>query len=463
MPCVARFAPVECLLLLRGSPTQLSSMLLLSDPVSTATVEPAAPAAHPTRRHQRATFVVLVLLLFAGCFLRLPQSVFEPAHSALHWLSPAHPKPKFQQIGFDEGLYRAYVRVLSKGGLECYPALAEHYVREQSNLTTAILPPTRFSYIVLAHGWHLLWGTDSMTSLKAISSLFSMLLLALVALFAWRLGGQTTTLCVTALMAFAPTQIHMSQHALIDGVFAFWATLSLWLLWENLQRPNRLPWLIGYSISLAVMVVTKENAMFAYVGLLAPLAANNWLRFGRITPALCLTTLFGPLLGVITLVFLCGGLGTTVEIYRLLVAKASVLEYAIQTGDGPWYRYLVDLMVVNPVTLILAIGGAFQLRRSDQAGRYLLLFVLGSFMVMANIRYGMNLRYANMWDFPLRYLAVFCLGQIIPRKSARTVWLSFCVAALCALELRQYNIFFVQNSLYELIPKELLEAVKILK
>ena len=25
---------------------------------------------------------------------------------------------------------------------------------------------------------------------------------------------------------------------------------------------------------------------------------------------------------------------------------------------------------------------------------------------MANIRYGMNLRYANMWDMPLRYLAL---------------------------------------------------------
>ncbi len=439
-------------------------MLFLSDPVSTATVEPAASAAaHPARRAHRTILLVLGLILFVGCFLRVPFGVFEPVHPALHWLAPIHLKPKYQRLIFDEELYRAYVDVLTNAGLASYPDMAEHYVEMQANMASAILPPTRFSYIAAAYGWHLIWSTDPASSLRAISSLFSMLLLGLTAHFAWRLGGQTVALCVTALMAFAPTQIYMSQHLLIDGFFAFWATLSLWLLWENLQRSQRTPWLIGYAISLAVMVLTKENAVFAYVGLLALLAVSHWLRFGRITPALCLATLLGPLLGVVILIFLCGGLGTTIEIYRLLVAKASVLKYAIITGDGPWYRYLVDLMVMDPAILILAIGGAFQLRRADRSGRYLLLFVAASFVVMANIRYGMNLRYTNMWDFPLRYLAVFCLWQIKPRRITRAVWLSLCVVALCSLELRQYDIFFVQNDLYELVPQDMLRAVRILK
>ena len=115
-------------------------------------------------------------------------------------------------------------------------------------------------------------------------------------------------------------------------------------------------------------------------------------------------------------------------------------------------------MVMNPAILILAIGGTFQLRRADRSGLYLLLFVAASFVVMANIRYGMNLRYTNMWDFPLRYLAVFCLWQIKPRRITRAVWLSLCVVALCGLELRQYDIFFVQNDLYELVPQDMLRA-----
>jgi 4-amino-4-deoxy-L-arabinose transferase-like glycosyltransferase len=290
-----------------------------------------------------------------------------------------------------------------------------------------------------------------------------MLLLGLSAGFAWRLGGRAIALCVTALMAVAPAQIHMSQHALIDGVFAFWATLSLWLLWENLQRPNRWPWLLAYGFALAVMVLTKENAMFAYVAILAVLGANRWLQFGRLTMKLCLATLLGPLLGAIALIILCGGVATTIEIYRLLVAKASVLQYAIATGDGPWYRYLVDLMIVSPVILVLAIGAIFRLRATERAAIFLLVFVAGSFVVMANIRYGMNLRYTNMWDFPLRYLAVLCVWGMIPRKRMQAVWISLCMFALCTIELRQYNVFFVQNDLYELVPRDLLRAVKILK
>ncbi len=405
----------------------------------------------------------LALLLLLGCFLRVPPYVFTPAHPALNWLAPLHPTPKFQTFGVDENLYRRYVSALMLRGLGSYPAIAKRYIEQQTAFSSAILPPTRFSYIGAAYAWHLTFGTGPLTSLSAISSLCSMLLLGLSALFAWRLGGEKMSLCVAALMAFAPTQIHMSQHALIDGVFAFWATLSLWLLWENLQRPNHWPTFMAYGAALAVMVLTKENAMFAYLAILFLLAANRWLRFGRITPSLCLVSVLGPLLGVVLLVSLCGGLGTTIEIYRVLVSKASVMEYAIRTGDGPWYRYLVDLMIVSPVILVLAIGGIFRLRSTDRAGFYLLLFVAASFFVMANVRYGMNLRYTNMWDFPLRYLAVFCLWRIIPPRSTQALWLSLCIALLCTLEARQYQIFFVQNDLYELAPEGLLRAVKILK
>ena len=365
----------------------------------------------------RFLIVSLALVLAVGCFLRVPDYAFAPANPALHWLAPLHPTPKFQSFGFDEKLYRGYVSVLMLRGIGVYPQLGRQYVKEQAERDTAILPPTRFFYIGAAYAWHLLWGTGPLKSLCAISSLCSMLLLGLSARFAWRLGGGAIALCVTALMAVAPTQIHMSQHALIDGVFAFWATLSLWLLWENLQRPNRWPWLVAYGFALAAMVLTKENAMFAYLAILALLGRESlaaiWpvheqSRFGHTARSV-------PWRGHARDV--CGGLGTTIEIYRLLVSKASVLEYAIVTGDGPWYRYLVDLMVVSPVVLVLAIGGIFRLRVDASAqGYFCLLFVAASFLVMANIRYGMNLRYTNMWDFPLRYLAVLCLWGIIPRQ-----------------------------------------------
>ena len=291
-----------------------------------------------------------------------------------------------------------------------------------------------------------------------------MLLLGLATLFAWRLGGHRFGLCVAALMAFAPTQIHMSQHALIDGFFAFWATLALWLLWENLQRPNRRGWLSAYGVALAGMVLTKENAAFAYAGLLALLAANHWLRFGKVAPNLLLFTVLGPLLGVLLLVGLCGGLATTIAVFRIFVSKVSRLPFAIETGDGPWYRYLVDLMTVSPLILLLAIGGIFRLRLTNRPTLFLCVFLAASFLLMANIPNGMNLRYANVWDFPLRYLAAGCLLELTNSLGKwRRWWLGLVVLLLCVIELHQYRILFVQYNLYELVPRDMLKALRILK
>ncbi len=382
----------------------------------------------------------------------------------MHALAAIHPPPGFDQLGVDEGLYRAYTSALILQGIQSYPDLATHYNEVQARLPGAILPPTRFLYVGSAYLWHLIFRNGPLTSLYWISSLFSMLLLGLATLFAWRLAGTRVAICVSALMAFAPTQIHMSQHALIDGFFAFWATLALWFLWENLQRPNSWPWLLAYGTALALMVLTKENAMFAYVALLALLLANYWLHFGKVTLSLCLTTVLGALVGVFVLVALCGGMETTVMVFRLLVSKASVLDYAIKTGDGPWYRYLVDLMIVSPVILVLALGAIFRLRQGDTAAFYLLIFIAGSFILMANVRYGMNLRYTNMWDFPLRFLAILCLVRLsafFPRSGSFCLALS--VIGICAIELRQYEIFFVRHDLYELTTEGLLRAVNILK
>lgn len=375
-----------------------------------------------------------------------------------------YPSASFIKIGFDERLYASYVAELTHDGLTHYPQYAAKYIEQQQALPGAILPPTRFLYIFCAAAWRNMTGASPLDALHGVSYLFSILLLFVSGIFAWRLGGARIALGVFALMSCAPTQIHMAQHALIDGFFAFWATLCLWFLWENLRRPNDWRWLTGYVTALALLVLTKENAAFVYVGLLAIIGLNRWLGFGTITPRLLLSTIVGPLVGVLILVLLCGGFAQLIHIYQLLVAKASVLPYAIKTGDGPWYRYLVDLLLMSPLILLLAWGALLRLRLADKPAIFLALFVVATHAIMCNIRYGMNLRYTNMWDMPLRYLSVLCLTDLAqPVRRYRESIVVLAVAFLCLLDLRQYHIFFVEHDLYELVTGALLNAVNILK
>jgi 4-amino-4-deoxy-L-arabinose transferase-like glycosyltransferase len=399
------------------------------------------------RAHSDWVWVAISLLVFAvGAAMRL------------------YPSAAFEGIGFDENLYRVYVNQLKQGGVWNYPHMVQSYLDYQRTLSSSLLPPLRFLYIYTSYLWSVVSGAEAIPSLHAVACGFSILTLPVSFFFSLRLSGKWAATAVLALMSFAPTQLHMSQHALIDGFFAFWALLALWLLWENLQAPNRTALLLAYVAALALMTLTKENAFFVFVAICTVLLANRWCGFGRVTPRLLLCTLAGPGLAVLGLVVLAGGVFQVIATYEQLVTKSFTLPYAIKTGDGPWYRYLVDLMLMSPLILLLAIGQIFQLDRSKRPLVFVACFIAGSYVLMCNVRYGMNLRYTNMWDMPLRLLAFTQLSVIAANFGrSKELFLILAVAALCLFDLRQYSVFFVQNPIYELVSEGLLRAVRILK
>lgn len=408
--------------------------------------------------------IALLAIIFAlGIFLRVTPAAFSPGGS-LHFLTPLHPQPGWTKIGFDEGLYREYVNAVSKNGLTSYPDIVEGYIDVQKNLPGSILPPLRFLYIFTAYAWHSIFGSEALSALQQVAAFFSMLTLALATFFVWRMRGPTWAIAVAALTAFAPTQLHMSQHALVDGFFTFWATFALWLFWENLQAPRDWRWLVGYIVALALLVLTKENSFFVWVALIALLITNRWFQFGTITREIVIATFLGPLLGVVVLIFLAGGIQTFIQSYQLSVGKNFQLHYAILTGDGPWYRYLVDLMLVSPIVLVLAFGTLFRLNRTMKPELFMSIFIAASYLVMCNVKYGMNLRYANMWDLPLRFLAFSEIVWLASfAKRFQTTIVTAAVVLLAAVELHQYIVLAVRYPLYELITHDLLQALSILK
>jgi hypothetical protein len=399
--------------------------------------------------------------------------------TAIRFLAPVG----FKNVGFDEVLYRDNIVRLDYRtvGILNYPVLCEHYLEDQRKPETITkLPPTRFLYIFC--GWITkrmvfgdagpvnLWSPDgvdrdpALVSLHHVSRWFSIFTVALAGLAAWRMAGPAIGLGVMTLVATSPIAIHMGAHALIDGFFAFWATLSLWLLWENLQRPNRVGWLAAFAASLAVMVITKENSFFVYVALCGVLGLNRWWKFGAVTPRLLVATAFGPAVGAAILMLLAGGPGPLVEIYATLVKKAQKLDFAIMTGDGPWYRYLIDLLIEDPIVFVLALTGISSLPKQSRVFGYLLAFVVISYTIMCNVRYGMNLRYTTIWTLALAAMAsaqLVAVGQRAGRGAIIATVALF--LGLGAYNLRQYQTFFAKHELYETVPEGMLRALDVIK
>ncbi len=268
----------------------------------------------------------------------------------------------FTSVGFDENLYRTYIGALDEVGVSKYPALIDGFITNQLNPHhQAILPPTRIFYIVGGYLYHHLFGMAPLTALHSLSCHFSILTLVISAAFCWRLTKRWDfTAAVTALVAFAPTQIHIGQHALIDGVFGFWALLVIWLLWENLRQPNSVRWLVGYGAALAALVMTKENAFFVFLAVLGILVGNRWLKLGCVTRQLVLTSFAGATIGFAIVVIAAGGFEQFVLVFELLRQKVPILPYTIHTGGGPWHRYLVDIVLVSPIITVLAVANVLR-------------------------------------------------------------------------------------------------------
>ena len=367
-------------------------------------------------------------------------------------------------IGFDESYYGRYVKMLDAVGVYNYPAIVGEYIRKLHQIEFGFLPPTRFLFIFAGYVWRSATGAHPLDALHQVACLFSILTLPLAYIFTRRLTDKWTALGVLALMVCSPLQIYTSQHALSDGFFVFWALLSLWLLWENLQRPNSGKLLAAFAASLALIVMTKENSFFVYIGMCSLVCVNPWLKFGTVTKRLLVTMFVGPFLGVLALVVLAGGIRPLLELYPLFVSKSVINPYAIITGDGPWFRYIMDLLLVSPVVLLLAIGSIFQLSLEKKQHLFLSVFVAATYVLMCNVHNGMNLRYGIIWDLPLRILAFSQIAAICARFGARRYGiLTFAIALFCAIDLRQYGIICVQYRIYELVSSALLSAQHLLK
>jgi 4-amino-4-deoxy-L-arabinose transferase-like glycosyltransferase len=270
---------------------------------------------------------------------------------------------------------------------------------------------------------------------------------------------------LTVLVATAPLQIYLSQRALIDGYFAFWAVACVWLAWENLQRPRHWGCLSAYTFCLAMMVLTKENGAFVVFALLGVLLLNPLLGLGKVTPHLFIATAVGPAIAVLFLAALIGGLAEGARFYLMFEAKSRTNLYSVFAQDGPWFRYLIDFTLVSPVPVAFAMGAIFYLRKADRPSVFMATFLGLSFASMSVITYSMSLRYAAYWEIPLAWLACSQILRLTGQfpKVRPVIIFGGLLLLVATCNLYEYNRFFVRGAIYDPVTAQLVKASDLVK
>ena len=402
----------------------------------------------PKRLLEPKIAIVLLLILGVGAALRI-------------WTTCTYARE-----GQDEHLYAIYVNTIDgTGGISHYRKLIAMDRQVQEGYSQAFVPATRIGFIWPAYACFKVFNVTPIQALRIVSCTSGILLLLLAARIGWHAGGRMGMLGLTALMSTAPLHVYLAQRALIDVYFAFWAVLTLWLLWKNLQIKKHWGWMSAYGISLTILVLTKESAAFVFCALLGVLLFSRPLKLGQASIELVALTFLAPAVAVAILCLLMGGPSEFLSFFRLLAARNEVSDYAVATQDGPWYRYLIDFALISPLTFVLAIGAIFQLRGAKRFTAFMALFLGLSFVVMSWVPYGVSLRFATYWDVPLRWLALTQAILLISelRKIRPAIALACLLCLICASDLWQYNVYFVEAKLYDPITTNLVYAAGLTK
>jgi 4-amino-4-deoxy-L-arabinose transferase-like glycosyltransferase len=371
-----------------------------------------------------------------------------------------HPQP--ESPGFDEQVYVQYVDDLAERGFGGFSTTVSEYIVEVQKAEFVYLPPFRLGYTVPAWWLQKLTGKSSYDALRLTSALGSCLFALAGFFFAWRWLTPRQALAVLALLVCAPLQIHLAQYAFIDAVASLWAIVVVGCVWESLQQPPRLGWLVAAGVSFFLLCWTKQEiAVFVGVFLFVGLIVVRLLGWSPWPWRQAVVLAGSGSLALVALAALSGGFRPMLEAFAIYHERAQTLPYTILTGDGPWHRYLLEHLLINPLVFLLAVGFALRGDFSAKQNGFLLLFVVVTGVVMTSIRFGMNIRHTAMWDFPLALFAVQSIAALTARARWRTWWAVGLVALTCFTALRNYGTIF--RGLYDTDLRFMLRAVRILK
>jgi len=371
---------------------------------------------------------------------------------ALLWrlLVFAAPEP----VGYDESVYCAYAQLLGERGFDGLRKAArvwrDHEVFNKGSL------PYRIGYLFPCAWACKFIGGYTPLNLARISFFFG---LATVVI-AWRLArrwcGPIYGVVTALLVAFSPLGTLLSARALQDSCFAFVIGLSLFFF-DRCWRANRRSDVLWLGIVLLWGWLSKESMLFLYPAYLLMglcYARDGW--HGKLS--LILPFLVAPLLHWAVVVWLSGGWKICWENYSAYAAMQRQIPYAVKFQAGPWFRYLVDWMLLSPLVVVLAIAGAAALPRNVQP---VLAFTLGAVAVMSFLPI-LNVRFLLFLDPCVRLFAV--VGVVAVSRRLRAAVRDQCVAALGLIvillgsELFQFYRIVEGGGVYDPVTAELIRA-----
>lgn len=352
--------------------------------------------------------------------------------------------------GADEGYYYTFVSFFAKEGFACFPKLINMFWADSQ--LQWYPTPSRLGYIIPAGMLFKLW--PSMAALGLFSFICYSLALYVNHHFALKiLKDRSSAYIMTAVLASSPLLMAMGRRALTEELlFLLWISI-LWLCTDYALNKERRH--LGPICALFIWALMVKESSF----ILLPFIIMSCVM-GHSSPGRPWRQITSVMLALVLGVFLVPGMIVGFELWAKHLVSLSKLggeavmvnPYVRDYCQGPWFRYIVDALLLSPIVTLIAIGftGHMLLSRGEFKLPYWWLFFfvlvyLGCTSLQMNVRYVISLE-AVYALFAALALTAF-LGRFNDERLRQRVGALLVSAIVVVNWAFFYNIFVVRGLL----------------
>lgn len=372
----------------------------------------------------------------------------------------------FKNIKFaenaDEGYYLQYANYIGHKGLGGFQDLFKGYIENQQNW---FFPnPLRIGFIILSSIWLNIFGY-SFLNLAYLSLFCFYAFLFFSFYFTKKYFGEKTALLFTALSAFSPLNMAMARRALMDSAANLFMVLSIWLFFES-TRENKNFKTVLFIVAYSFTILVKESSVLLSVFFIFYILMRRGIfkRPVRLRDFLAVTLYPYGIAGIVYAI-VSGSLSYVMDTAQIILSSARSNDYAILFGSGPWFRYVIDWILLSPWVSILAIAFLLHyiIKNEWREEIFYLLLLLFTFTFLFNFL-TKNIRYLIIMDMPIRLFAILMLSELTGRVFKNRPFEILCILVLIItfFDYLHFNNLFLSHGVYDPVTYELLRTQHII-
>lgn len=367
----------------------------------------------------------------------------------------------------DEGYYFMYARAIKTMGISHFSVLLKHHFEDR--VAQYFPHPARIGHVLLTSFWLRIFP-ETFTSLAILSFTCFVVFLILSFFYCRKYFGANIAWLYCVFLSAYPLSMASARRVLQDSVLnLFWA-VSFWLFLDFIFEKKKSKFIL-YLFFFSVSLTIKEASVVMFPFFVVCFLIEKLVYKGTLRWSYLAGMFLWPFLSVAAL-YLCmlGGWRNVLDLCRFILGvhfPNSVVNAYSLYAIGPWYKYIIDYLLLSPYTLLLAIGYLFIMavkRVKDRKIVYPAVFLATVYCIMSSMKYTKIIRFILSLDIVISLFALFALMHLFNEngKGKKMLAVFLIVAVIYVNNYINYSYLFVRLAIYDPLSMWLLGAQKII-